>query len=536
MIKKFQNPSGKLTYEEALRQAGERVESQTKSSIQVKGVNNSNRRVPNVRERAKSRARIRNREKEEQIQRYNQQNEMHTLIPSGKHYDPVADEDVVDYSNVNRPKVIGMSGTDPLMEFYVGGTAFGKPLQLAGKGILYALGRYARPTNYGQWASAKLISPEMDKALLSSNSQKLVPSIAQYISLTQQPVKQFRISQVNKSVPVPTLEELRSFFFGYRPVTSASGKVYQLKNNIPVENLNTYLEGRVNPARTPGVKYSTPDMYLIGQNIDREMAFLPEDLRKELVNYIKYPTPINKQKAQSIIDKYGKEYGGTEEFEKIIAPFYKRALGAKKATVDPRVTEYQSFYELPMDYLEKTHFEDLSPNVQGIHFSGGASYVRKPTKGDPSVPFHEAEHGYQSQLAESTGKEFTTAQEDMLNKVYKTTTTPKTEASKDILEKGSTNAELRRKIAKMYEQQHGKQSSYDELNTFIDNLNDRTVTQIYREPINGYHEDYIAGTIGEDVNSVNDYILKPEFISDLKQAWKYVPTVTIPITINQNKK
>ena len=44
MIKKFQNPSGKLTYEEALRQAGERVESQMKPSIQVKGVNNSDSR------------------------------------------------------------------------------------------------------------------------------------------------------------------------------------------------------------------------------------------------------------------------------------------------------------------------------------------------------------------------------------------------------------------------------------------------------------------------------------------------------------
>ena len=120
----------------------------------------------------------------------------------------------------------------------------------------------------------------------------------------------------------------------------------------------------------------------------------------------------------------------------------------------------------------------------------------------------------------------------MLNKVYKTTANPEIEASKDILEKGSTNAELRRRIAKMYEQQHGKQSSYDELNTFIDNLDDRTVTQIYRDPINGYHNDYISGTIGQDLNSVNDYILKPGFITDLKQAWKYVPTVATPIIIN----
>jgi hypothetical protein len=64
----------------------------------------------------------------------------------------------------------------------------------------------------------------------------------------------------------------------------------------------------------------------------------------------------------------------------------------------------------------------------------------------------------------------------LLSKVYKTTTNPKFEDSKNILEKGSTNAELRRRAAKMYEQQYGKQSSYDELNTFIDNLDDRTVT------------------------------------------------------------
>ena len=44
MIRKFQNPSGKLTYEEALRQAGERVENQMKPSIQAKGVNNSDSR------------------------------------------------------------------------------------------------------------------------------------------------------------------------------------------------------------------------------------------------------------------------------------------------------------------------------------------------------------------------------------------------------------------------------------------------------------------------------------------------------------
>lgn len=335
------------------------------------------------------------------------------------------------------------------------------------------------------------------------------------------------------SSPSKSLEELTSLL-GHRPVTSANGKVYSLKNDIPVEHLDMYLEGRANPARTPGVKYSTPDMYLIEQNIDREMAHLPQDLRKELSNYIKNPTPINKQKAQSVIDRYGKEYGGTKEFERLIFPYYKRALGAKSATIDPRVTEYQSFYELPMEYLERSHFEDLSPNVGGLHFSRGSSYVRKPVKGDPSIPFHEAEHGYQSQLAESVGQEFTPAQEDMLNKVYKTTANPEIEASKDILEKGSTNAELRRRIAKMYEQQYGKQSSYDELNTFIDNLDNKTVTQIYRDPVNGYHGDYIAGTIGEDVNSVNGYILKPEVIKDLKQAWKYVPVVTTPIIANQN--
>jgi hypothetical protein len=120
----------------------------------------------------------------------------------------------------------------------------------------------------------------------------------------------------------------------------------------------------------------------------------------------------------------------------------------------------------------------------------------------------------------------------MLNKVYKTTANHEIEASKDILEKGSTNAELRRRIAKMYEQHYGKQSSYDELNTFIDNLNDQTVSQIYRDPINGYHKDYIAGTVGEDVKSIYDYILKPGFITDLKQAWKYVPTVATPIIVN----
>lgn len=189
MIKKFQNLSGKLTYEEALRQAGERVESQTRPSIQVKGVNNSNRRVPNVRERAKGRARIRNREKEEQIQRFNQQNEMHALVPSGKHYDPVADEDVTDYENHYSPKIIGMSGADPLMEFYVGGEALGPLFKLLGKGALYTLGRYYRGTNYGDWAAAKLIAPEMNRALVN-NSQKLIPSLSQYISLTQQPIKQ----------------------------------------------------------------------------------------------------------------------------------------------------------------------------------------------------------------------------------------------------------------------------------------------------------------------------------------------------------
>jgi hypothetical protein len=49
-----------------------------------------------------------------------------------------------------------------------------------------------------------------------------------------------------------------------------------------------------------------------------------------------------------------------------------------------------------MKYLERTHFEDLSPDVGGLHFPRGTSYVRKPVNGDPTIPFHEAEHGYQS--------------------------------------------------------------------------------------------------------------------------------------------
>jgi hypothetical protein len=64
------------------------------------------------------------------------------------------------------------------------------------------------------------------------------------------------------SSPSKSLEELTSLL-GHRPVTSANGKVYSLKNDVPVEHLDMYLEGRVNPKRIPGVKYPTPDMYLI---------------------------------------------------------------------------------------------------------------------------------------------------------------------------------------------------------------------------------------------------------------------------------
>ena len=188
MIKKFQNPSGKLTYEEALRQAGERVESQMKPSIQVKGVNNSDSRFK-FKEKGIKRQFKKEAERERRMTYGSPTSEIVRIRT--KKADPVKKMMGLEEDEFKtEPRVIGMSGTDPLMEFYVGGVALGKPLQLAGKGMLYALGRYARPTNYGQWASSKLISSEMDKALLSSNPQKLIPSLSQYISLTQQPVKQ----------------------------------------------------------------------------------------------------------------------------------------------------------------------------------------------------------------------------------------------------------------------------------------------------------------------------------------------------------
>lgn len=56
----------------------------------------------------------------------------------------------------------GMSGADPLGKFYVEGVALGKPLQLAGRGLLYGAGRWGSGA-VQNWSRAKLISGEIDK-------------------------------------------------------------------------------------------------------------------------------------------------------------------------------------------------------------------------------------------------------------------------------------------------------------------------------------------------------------------------------------
>lgn len=60
----------------------------------------------------------------------------------------------------------GMSGTDPLGKFYVEGVALGKPLQLAGRGLLYGTGRWGSGA-VQNWSRAKLISGEIDKQVVN---------------------------------------------------------------------------------------------------------------------------------------------------------------------------------------------------------------------------------------------------------------------------------------------------------------------------------------------------------------------------------
>lgn len=59
------------------------------------------------------------------------------------------------------PQIIGMSGTDPVGQFLVEGVALGPAFKLAGKGVLYGLGRYGSVAAQN-WARAKVISGAID--------------------------------------------------------------------------------------------------------------------------------------------------------------------------------------------------------------------------------------------------------------------------------------------------------------------------------------------------------------------------------------
>lgn len=95
------------------------VQSLSSNTTSNKGVNiNSNKTVgDNAKKAGRNAVRQKNRRKAENISRFNRQNEMHTARPMGE----ISGETV--YDTERSPKVIGVSGTDPIAEFHVMGKA-----------------------------------------------------------------------------------------------------------------------------------------------------------------------------------------------------------------------------------------------------------------------------------------------------------------------------------------------------------------------------------------------------------------------------
>ena len=69
---------------------------------------------------------------------------------------------------LGRPRVIGMSGTDPIGEFVVANAALNPIFNAAGKAALYGLGRAG-----SNWARAKLISGTLNKSI--PNTPRILP-------------------------------------------------------------------------------------------------------------------------------------------------------------------------------------------------------------------------------------------------------------------------------------------------------------------------------------------------------------------------
>lgn len=88
----------------------------------------------------------------------------------------------------------GMSGADPLGRFYVEGNALAKPLQLAGKGLLYGTGRWGSGA-VQNWSRAKLISGEIDKQISNGLKYPFVQQIE--TTLRYNPTQNYNISKSN---------------------------------------------------------------------------------------------------------------------------------------------------------------------------------------------------------------------------------------------------------------------------------------------------------------------------------------------------
>lgn len=128
----------------------------------AKGINyNSNRTVgESARKAGEDAVREQRRRIEEAAERFNQQNEMHTVFPVGE----VGGLPVLRMKK--DPKVIGMSGTDPVGEFVVTTAVLNPVFKAAETAGLFVLGRYGSRLGLDaeqNWARSVLVNREMSK-------------------------------------------------------------------------------------------------------------------------------------------------------------------------------------------------------------------------------------------------------------------------------------------------------------------------------------------------------------------------------------
>ena len=187
---------------------------------------------------------------------------------------------------------------------------------------------------------------------------------------------------------------------------------------------------------------------------------------------------------------------------------------------------FQSFSDMP--YLIKKEWLNSKRNPIGTVPSNNKIYIADPSDyGSLHIPLHEGEHVYQNKLEKVYGKAYTDAQEKLLNEVYPTDVIPsQIQSSSKIKEKGAVNKEILANIELDLKKQLGKEPSYQELNSYIDQLSSKDLQKYYTKNVSEYAKDYDSNL---DWIWYNSAFNRKNWENNFKKALKYSPIIALPI-------